>query len=158
MEYGADMRNETVLSFKWGFLQVIDDGRAIVGLKFMADAVGSVTVSSLAENLKVQLSEYFLGRRKIFDIPLKYTGTDFQLAVWRHLHLIPYGETQTYKQVAEAIGCPKACRAVGAACHCNPIAIVIPCHRVVGKNESLIGYAGSIEVKQWLLNLEKQNK
>lgn len=105
---------------------------------------------------KQQLSEYFSGRRKQFDLPLAMEGTCFQKQVWEALLAIPYGETRSYKQIAESVGHPNAYRAVGMANHVNPIGIVVPCHRVVGSNGKLTGYAGGMEVKQFLLDLESR--
>ena len=103
-----------------------------------------------------QLTEYFEGNRKTFDIPLKLEGTDFQKSVWHALMKIPYGKTATYLEIAETIGNPKASRAVGMANNKNKIPIIIPCHRVIGTNGSLTGYAGGLEIKKKLLELEKQ--
>jgi len=101
-----------------------------------------------------QLSEYLKGERKTFDLPLNPKGTDFQKRVWRALCDIPYGETRSYKQIAEAIGNPKAVRAVGMANNRNPITIVVPCHRVIGADGKLVGYGGGLEMKEFLLRLE----
>lgn len=101
-----------------------------------------------------QLQQYFAKERKTFDLPLEPQGTPFQRAVWAALLDIPYGRTQTYKDIAKAVGCPKGARAVGMACNKNPIGIIIPCHRVIGANGSLTGYAGGLELKQKLLLLE----
>ncbi len=103
-----------------------------------------------------ELEEYFLGTRIEFDIPVSPEGTDFQKKVWKALLHIPYGETRSYKAIAEYIGNPKACRAVGGANNKNPIAIIIPCHRVIGKNGSLTGYAGGTDIKSALLEMEKK--
>ena len=102
-----------------------------------------------------ELEEYFAGNRKVFTVPLDLRGTEFQKKVWEALREIPYGETRSYKEIAEKIGNPKASRAVGMANHRNPIGIVVPCHRVVGANGKLTGYAGGIPMKQALLELEK---
>ena len=102
-----------------------------------------------------QLGEYFTGARKSFDLPLAPRGTDFQKAVWKALQDIPYGETRSYKQIAETIKSPKACRAVGMANNKNPIWIIIPCHRVIGADGSLTGYGGGLDMKEKLLKLEK---
>ena len=102
-----------------------------------------------------QLSEYLKGERKCFDLPFNPRGTEFQRQVWKALFDIPYGETRSYKQIAEAIGNPKAVRAVGMANNRNPLLIVIPCHRVIGANGKLVGYAAGIEMKEYLLKLEK---
>ncbi len=104
-----------------------------------------------------QLKEYFAGVRKCFDLPLKPDGTAFFQAVWKALLEIPYGETRTYGDIAKAINKPTAARAVGMANHHNPIMILIPCHRVIGANGQLTGYAGGLDVKQKLLALEERH-
>jgi methylated-DNA-[protein]-cysteine S-methyltransferase len=101
-----------------------------------------------------QLLEYFQGRRTTFDFPLDLNGTDFQVAVWRELIRIPYGQTRTYGDIAKKLGKPGAARAVGMANHDNRIPIVVPCHRVVGHDGSLTGYAGGLHIKQQLLSIE----
>ena len=101
-----------------------------------------------------QLSEYFSGNRKTFNLPLLLKGTDFQKQVWQALLKIPFGETRSYKQIAEAIGNPKAVRAVGMANNKNPLLIVVPCHRVIGANGKLVGYAVGLDKKEYLLRLE----
>ncbi len=105
-----------------------------------------------------QLDEYFKGARRTFDLDLRLEGTEFQMRVWEELLRIPYGETRTYGQVARAIGNPRAARAVGQAVHSNPLCIVVPCHRVVGHDGSLVGYGGTSErglaMKRWLLDHE----
>lgn len=102
-----------------------------------------------------QLEEYFIKKRKTFDLPLKLEGTDFQKQVWKALLTIPYGKTATYKDIAKIIGNEKASRAVGMANNKNKLPIILPCHRVIGANGYLTGYAGGLEIKQKLLNLEK---
>lgn len=102
-----------------------------------------------------ELEAYFAGTRRTFDFPVAPEGTAFQQRVWEALRRIPYGQTRSYRQIAEAIGRPAACRAVGMANNRNPLAIVIPCHRVVGADGSLTGYAGGLEVKARLLELEQ---
>lgn len=111
--------------------------------------------NELLDEAAKQLNEYFKGQRKIFDLPLNPQGTGFQKQVWQALCKVPYGETRSYKDIAEMINNPKACRAVGMANNKNPIAIVVPCHRIVGANGKLIGYANGLEIKKYLLNLEK---
>lgn len=102
-----------------------------------------------------QLTEYENGTRKVFELPLHLKGTDFQRQVWNALLEIPYGETRSYQEIAIRIGKPKALRAVGGACNRNPIGIIVPCHRVIGKNGSLTGYAGGLSYKELLLKHEK---
>ncbi len=102
-----------------------------------------------------QLEEYMAGTRTEFDLPLKPEGTEFQKKVWNALLLIPYGETKSYKGIAVLIDNPKGCRAVGMANNRNPIPIIIPCHRVIGANGSLIGYGGGLDIKVKLLELER---
>ncbi len=101
-----------------------------------------------------QLLEYMGGQRKVFDLPLNPQGTPFQRRVWQALEAIPWGETRTYRDIALAVDCPRGFRAVGMANHHNPIPIFIPCHRVVGADGSLTGYAGGLELKKALLSLE----
>jgi methylated-DNA-[protein]-cysteine S-methyltransferase len=101
-----------------------------------------------------ELRAYFAGRLRVFRVPLDMQGTDFQLRVWNQLQTISYGETRSYAQVAEAIGRPKAVRAVGAANGANPVAIVVPCHRVIGSGGKLTGYGGGLPLKKRLLELE----
>lgn len=101
-----------------------------------------------------QLNEYFSGKRTQFNLPIAAKGTAFQMQVWQALTTIPYGETWSYQELANAIGNPKAVRAVGLANGKNPVSIVVPCHRVIGKNGKLTGYAGGIERKRWLLEKE----
>lgn len=101
-----------------------------------------------------QLADYFAGRQTHFDLPLDFRGTDFQQQVWAALLTIPFGETRSYADIARAIGRPTACRAVGAANGKNPISIVAPCHRVIGANGTLTGFAGGMKAKEYLLTLE----
>ena len=103
----------------------------------------------------LQLSSYFIGRTKDFDIPLRPVGTDFQERVWKALRSIKYGKTVSYADIAKKIGNPKAVRAVGSAIGKNPLSIIVPCHRVVGSNGKLTGFAGGLKTKEFLLNLER---
>ncbi len=105
-------------------------------------------------DVRDQLAAYFAGERTEFDLLLHLVGTDFQLSAWAALRRIPYGQTRSYREQAEAIGAPNASRAVGAANGRNPISIVVPCHRVIGADGSLTGYGGGIEAKRWLLDHE----
>lgn len=101
-----------------------------------------------------QLDEYFRGERTRFDLPIDPQGTEFQRACWKALVAIPYGETRSYSDQARSVGNPRACRAVGSANNKNPIPFIIPCHRVVGADGKLVGYAGGIDIKEFLLRLE----
>ena len=107
---------------------------------------------------KKELEEYFAGKRKEFDLPLEQEGTEFQKKVWEALERIPYGETRTYKDVAKMVGNEKASRAIGMANNKNSIPIIIPCHRVIGSNGKLVGYALGLDMKKYLLDLERKNK
>ena len=135
-------------------LTVISDDSAVTQVRFGTQAH---CPSPLSEAATIQIREYAEGRRTEFDLPLAPKGTAFQLAVWAALQQIPYGETRSYGDIASAIGKPKAARAVGLACHRNPLPILIPCHRVVGKDGALTGYAGGTELKQQLLELEREH-
>jgi methylated-DNA-[protein]-cysteine S-methyltransferase len=111
--------------------------------------------SPVLEETERQLKEYFAGTRNRFELELDFAGTDFQKKVWQALLTIPFGETRSYSQIAAQIGSPKAVRAVGAANGRNPISIVAPCHRVIGASGGLTGFAGGLEAKQYLLQLEE---
>lgn len=102
-----------------------------------------------------ELKEYFAGERREFSFPLDLRGTEFQLACWHALLEIPYGETRSYRDIAQAIGHPRACRAVGMSNNRNPVAIVVPCHRVIASSGSLCGYGGGLDIKRKLLDLEQ---
>ena len=139
-----------------GLLYIAESNGAITDVAFrpVSDALEKETplISRTAE----MLHEYFNGDRKEFDLPLDPHGTAFQKKAWNALLTIPYGQTRSYKEQAEAIGNVKACRAVGAANGKNPISIIIPCHRVIGTDSSLVGYGGGLDVKKALLELERR--
>lgn len=137
-----------------GYLQLEAENGAITRVDFTAQEREYVPRDPLLENAVWQLQEYFEGKRKGFDLPLNAEGTAFQKAAWQVLRQIPYGETITYGEEAERMGNKKAARAVGGANHRNPIAIIIPCHRVVAA-DGLGGYGSGAERKAWLLALEK---
>lgn len=101
-----------------------------------------------------QLQEYFAGRRQQFDVPLALRGTPFQVKVWQALLEVPFGETRSYKQIAERIGSPKAVRAVGGSNNRNPVPLIVPCHRVIGAGGALVGYGGGLDIKTYLLDHE----
>ena len=113
--------------------------------------------AALARQAIAELQEYSAGRRKRFSVPLDLRGTPFQLKVWKALLRIPYGETRSYRQIAREVGNPRASRAVGMANHRNPVAIVVPCHRVISSDGSLGGYAGGLDLKARMLHLEKEH-
>ncbi len=104
-----------------------------------------------------QLREYFDGKRKVFDLPLAPVGTEFQMRCWDALLEVPYGETRSYGDIARAAGSPKGFRAVGMANNRNPIAMIIPCHRIIGSDGKLVGYGGGLDIKVFLLELERKN-
>lgn len=113
--------------------------------------------NEILTSLKKQLAEYFECKRKEFDVPTLFVGTEFQKNAWSALNNIPYGQTRSYKDQATAINNPKAVRAIGSANNKNRISIVVPCHRVIGHNGKLVGYGGELWRKQWLIEFEKQN-
>ena len=143
-----------------GWLRIFENGRGITRIQFVSDTREQLNITEantpLLKEAVRQLTDYFAGKRKEFALPLDPRGTNFQLKTWEALQDIPYGETRTYKHIAETIGCPKGCRAVGLANNRNPIPIIVPCHRVIGVNGSLTGYAGGLDKKEWLLALEKR--
>lgn len=125
-------------------------------LQRLLNATFVVKTSSVIEAAILQLDQYFEGRRKTFDVPLLLVGTDFQQSVWKALQRIPYGTTFSYKEVAQSVGNQQGVRAVAQAIGANGIVIFIPCHRVIGSNHSLTGYAGGVETKAKLLEIEKK--
>lgn len=139
-----------------GKLRIVVDESSLVVLDFNEDEKKQSDEHRYINEVKKQLNEYFKGTRKLFDLNIKINGTDFQNKVWNELTKIPYGETISYKELATRIGNDKACRAVGNANNKNKISIVIPCHRVVGSNKKLVGYAGGLEKKEWLINHENK--
>jgi|SRR6185295_8521895 len=119
---------------------------------------GGIVDESANRQVIQQLQEYFEGKRTDFELSLDLQGTPFQMAVWNELQKIPYGATRSYADIARSIGKPGAARAVGMANHENPVAVVVPCHRVVGSDGSLTGYAGGLHLKQQLLEIENQSQ
>ena len=140
---------------KLGSVTIVEEDGALLAITTHRTYEGIKQETPLINEAYRQLSEYLLGERKCFDLPLNPQETVFQQQVWKALCDIPYGETRSYKQIAEAIGNPKAVRAVGMANNRNPLLIVVPCHRVIGANGKLVGYAAGIEKKEFLLKLEK---
>ena len=140
-----------------GSITISANENAITGVDFGKAEAGVQKETELIKKAYLQLSEYFEGKRRKFDLPLEPYGTEFQRKVWSALRAIPYGETRSYKQIAKLAGNENACRAVGMANNKNPIPIFIPCHRVIGADGSLVGYGGGIAVKEMLLALERSN-
>jgi methylated-DNA-[protein]-cysteine S-methyltransferase len=142
----------------FGKLTLVASETELVGL-YLPDRYPDLPAKPGSNNLLVlakrQLQQYFARTRKKFTLPLKFTGTPFQIKVWQNLQKIPYGQTCSYSQLAQAIGKPQASRAVGGANNKNPIAIIVPCHRVIGQNGQLVGYGGGLAIKQWLLEFEQ---
>ncbi|MBU5440319.1 methylated-DNA--[protein]-cysteine S-methyltransferase [Tissierella sp. MSJ-40] len=154
------MKNIAFYPTSLGLAGIVEKNGAITGLFFgkkhkFTDCVKQET--PLLKEAARQLEEYLDGKLKSFDLPLAPEGTDFQQTVWAALRDIPYGETRTYKQVAKVIGKPEASRAVGTANSKNPILIITPCHRVIGADGKLVGYAAGLEVKEKLLKVEKNH-
>ena len=141
--------------FKIGKIGVVEENGFITELKFNDDDIIEKKETPLIKKTITELEEYFLGLRKVFDIPINPKGTEFQKKVWQALKEIEYGKTETYKGIAVKINNDKACRAVGLANNKNPIPIIIPCHRVIGSNNKLVGFALGLDIKQSLLDLEK---
>lgn len=142
-----------------GKLRIVESEKGICEMSFYGEAEGIIIEeTALVKQTHQQLLEYFVGKRRIFDIPLDMQGTAFQIKTWQALQHIPYGETWTYKDLAIAVGNEKASRAVGGANNKNPIGIIVPCHRVIGITGKMVGYGGGVERKEFLLNLEKKYK
>ncbi|MCL1937929.1 MAG: methylated-DNA--[protein]-cysteine S-methyltransferase [Candidatus Azobacteroides sp.] len=140
-----------------GRLKIQVENNALIGLRLCdCEETGIPSFHPVIRQTSAQLDEYFGGKRRSFDLPLATQGTLFQQQVWNVLQQIPYGKTISYAQLAERVGHPKACRAVGTANGKNPIAIIIPCHRVINANGQLGGYAYGLEMKKYLLNLEQK--
>jgi methylated-DNA-[protein]-cysteine S-methyltransferase len=145
-----------ILETPLGPLRLVSNGEALTRIEFPGqhDTDGEAGNDEVLELCERQLREYFAGERQEFDLPLAAGGTQFQQQVWSALQAIPFGERRSYRDIAEGIGNAKAVRAVGAANGKNPIPIVVPCHRVVGSDGSLTGFAGGLEAKRMLLELE----
>jgi methylated-DNA-[protein]-cysteine S-methyltransferase len=141
-----------------GPIWLAEENGALTDLRFKPVAEASLKETPLLREAQSQLERYFSGTLCRFDLPLSPAGTPFQKACWQALQTIPYGETRSYSDIAAAVGNPKACRAVGMANNKNPISIIVPCHRVIGKSGSLVGYGGGLENKEKLLELEQKHK
>ncbi|MFD2201938.1 methylated-DNA--[protein]-cysteine S-methyltransferase [Shivajiella indica] len=130
----------------------------LVSLKFTDEPETETFLDGVLMDVRIQLGLYFQGKQKTFDIPVAFGGTDFQHKVWMEVNKIPFGETSTYEKIASNLGNPNAVRAVGTAIGANPILIMLPCHRIVGKYGQLTGYAGGLWRKSKLLELEQKEK
>lgn len=153
----------TIVDTQLGDLAITGDGLSITGLynrehSSFPKALKGVRDDALFKQARLQLSEYFEGVRREFELPLKAAGTHFQREVWRALGSIPYGETRSYGEVGSSIDRAKAYRAVGSANGCNPIMIIVPCHRVIAASGAISGYAGGEQAKRWLLQHEQSNR
>ncbi len=144
-----------------GPILLVSDGAALTGFYFIGQKYAPVTDPwrrdpglRLFQEVESQIAGYTSGRRQTFDVPLRFEGTPFQCRVWQAIAAIPFGATQSYSALAEGIGAPSSMRAVGAATGRNPISLIVPCHRVVGRSGALTGYAGGLDRKRGLLNFE----
>jgi methylated-DNA-[protein]-cysteine S-methyltransferase len=152
----SDSLNYRFLATPIGHLRLVSNGRALVRIEFQSQhgSDGCERTDPVLEQAARELQEYFTAERKTFDVPLEAQGSAFQQAVWRALRNIPYGVLRSYREIAEQLGNRQAVRAVGAANGRNPIPIIVPCHRVVGSDGRLTGFAGGLPTKRALLELE----
>lgn len=141
-----------------GPLCLVEEDQKLIECSFGTNGKGVLKETEFLKGVIKELQEYFNHQRTSFTIPINPSGTAFQKKVWQALTTIPYGETRTYKEIAIQAGNEKACRAVGMANHNNPIAIIVPCHRVIGTSGKMVGYAGGLDKKETLLNLENNDK
>lgn len=147
-----------IYKFPYGFLKIGYQGETLKLLKRTDKTIDDDKKTDFTDLVYKEIMEYLHGKRTTFDIPYELEGTDFQKKVWKELTRIPYGQTRTYKDIASAIGNKNASRAVGMANNKNPIMIIVPCHRVIGTNGKLVGYAGGLNMKKDLLDFEKRVK
>lgn len=148
-EYKAYYKSEI------GIVEITSSEDAVLSIYFVDKEGETVEMPKILKEAYNQIDEYFKGKRKKFNLKLSFEGTDFQNRVWNELTKIPYGQVVSYKDIAIAVGNEKAVRAVGTTNGKNKISIVVPCHRVIGSNGKLTGYAGGLHRKEWLLNHEK---
>lgn len=151
------MTGFAIYDFPFGLLRIGYADDAVIFLKKVDEAGSRGQKTAFTDQVFSQVMEYLEGKRKTFDFAYRLEGTEFEKKVWEALCRIPYGETRTYKEIAAEIGNPRASRAVGMANNKNPVTIAVPCHRVVGSDGKLVGYAGGLAMKQALLEMEKQN-
>ncbi len=156
------MKCYTEIDSPLGSILLVSDGAALTGFYFVGQKYAPATTGlwkrepglKLFRDAEAQIASYLSGRRRTFDVPIRFEGTPFQRRVWQAIAAIPFGQTQSYSALAERIGAPSSMRAVGAATGRNPISLIVPCHRVVGRDGALTGYAGGLDRKQALLNFE----
>ncbi|MDR1348162.1 MAG: methylated-DNA--[protein]-cysteine S-methyltransferase [Prevotellaceae bacterium] len=150
------MKNYYSYNINKNYILIVENSGSIVEIALAEKKIdGNEKETNVIKKAAVQLDEYFAGKRKSFDFPINPHGSEFQKRVWTALQNIPYGKLCTYKQIAEEVGNAKASRAVGMANNKNPLPIVIPCHRVIGSNGKLTGYAYGLNMKEYLINIEK---
>lgn len=154
------MKNKYYYSFSIGEIGICEEEGFITDIFFrkLKDVDGEICETETISDCSKQIEEYLKGNREDFDIQVKTDGTDFQKRVWKALLNIGYGRTASYREIAENIGNPKAARAVGMANNKNPIIIIIPCHRIIGADGSLTGYAGGVDIKRKLLEIENNRR
>lgn len=152
------MLNFAVYPYKFGYLRINYENEKVLSFENMDENTLNDSKTEFTDKVFYQIKEYIKGKRKTFDFPYLLRGTEFQKKVWEELLKIPYGETKTYKEIANLIGNPNASRAVGKANNKNPLMILIPCHRVIGTDGKLTCYARGLEIKKYLLDLEKNNR
>jgi methylated-DNA-[protein]-cysteine S-methyltransferase len=157
---GGEMDNAYIYDTAIGRILIADNSEAITRICFENQINESdylIIKTELQKEAISQICEYLRGKRKTFDVKTYLKGTDYQMRVWNALLKIPYGKTASYKDIAKIMGNENAARAVGCANNKNPLPIIIPCHRVIGSDGRLTGFGGGIEIKEFLLNLERQN-
>ena len=153
------MNRYAVYKLKYGYFRIEEEQGSVISIHHIdAPPPDMGTPTPLTDRAADQFAEYFAGRRREFEFPYELRGTEFQKKVWSELEKIAYGETRTYKDIASAVGNPKAARAVGMVCNRNPIIIAVPCHRVIGSDGRLTGYAAGISMKKALLSIEENHK
>ncbi|MCH7402765.1 methylated-DNA--[protein]-cysteine S-methyltransferase [Belliella kenyensis] len=130
----------------------------LISLRFTDEPVTDTFLDGVLMDVRIQLGLYFQGKQKTFDVPVALGGTDFQRRVWLEANKVPFGKTKTYEQIATNLGSPKSVRAVGTAIGANPILVMLPCHRIIGKSGQLTGYAGGVWRKSALLELEQKDR
>ena len=156
------MKLYTEIDSPLGPILLVSDGAALTGFYFVGQKYAPATIDlwkrepglKLFRDAEAQIAAYLSGSLRTFDVPIRFEGTPFQLRVWQAIGAIPFGTTLSYSALAESIGSPSSMRAVGAATGRNPISLIVPCHRVVGRNGALTGYAGGLDRKQVLLDFE----